>query len=280
MKRVALVSLALVGAAHAQSRDFGYGVSDPLVMEPKKSFASPQHFALEIKFGPYSPDIDSTPGLTGHPFSELFVAQDGPDVGKRPPGKLLTTLEFDYQFWRTKFGSLGVGGSVGINYRTTHSFQYQDAVNHIPCQVPNCVRSGDETSLGVMPFALEVVYRFDLLANHYSVPLVPYFKGGLAYYLWWITNGSGDLSRALQVNADGSTDQAIGGTFGLVLHPGLAVQLDILDRAAARELDGALGINHTYVFCELNYAWITGFGSSSKLVFSDLSWNVGLAFEF
>ena len=49
---------------------------------------SPQHFAFELKFGAYSPDIDSSPGLGGnHPFSDLFISQLSPDVGKRPPGR-------------------------------------------------------------------------------------------------------------------------------------------------------------------------------------------------
>ena len=41
-----------------------------------------------------------------------------------------------------------------------------------------------------------------------------------------------------------------------------------------------LGINHTYLFFEGNFAWITGFNNPSKIVLSDITWNAGLAFEF
>jgi hypothetical protein len=280
--------LALVAAAPAAraQTDAGWGLSDPLVMEKHPRYASPQHFAFELKFGSYSPDIDSTPGLHGTPFSDLFVAQDSSNVGQRPPGRLLTTVEFDWQIWHG-FGSIGIGASVGIQYRSTHSFEFVMTTDPMTgmtvstsCKVPNCVRSGDTNSLGVMPFELLAVYRFDVLAERWNVPLVPYAKLGIAYFLWWMQAGSGNLSTALVPNPDGSQNKAIGGTFGLVALPGLALQLDILDRAAARELDSSLGINHTYVFFEMNYSWVTGFGSSSKLNLSDLGWNAGLAFEF
>lgn len=239
-------------------------------------YESPQHFAFEIKGGPYSPNIDATPGLTGMPFSELFNSRYGKYAGKRPPGKPLITLEFDWQFWHG-FGSLGVGGSVGYSGRKTHSFQYtMTASGDESCQLADCVRSNDTTQLNIMPFTLELVYRFDVLAKRWRVPLVPYLKGGLGYYFWFIQRGSGSLAYA----KDNPKDKAIGGTFGLVAHPGLAFLLDVLEPSAARTMDAETGINHIYAFAELNYAWITGFNSKSKMVFSDLTWNVGLAFEF
>ncbi len=268
--RLGFAVLALASTAHAQ-----------LVLTEGKPYQSPQHFAVELKFGTYSPDIDSSPGLNGHhPFSDLFQAQDGPNVGKRPPGRLLSTVEFDWQLWH-KFGSLGLAGSIGIMHRTTHSFQYDMSTgSNVSCTVPNCVRSADETALNVMPFELEAVYRFDVLAERWRIPIVPYLKGGIGWFLWWVTNGSGGLSSSLMKNPDGSTDSAIGATWGLVAHPGVALLLDILDPTAARTMDTEIGINHSYVFFEMNYAWITGFGSSTKMTLSDLSWNAGLAFEF
>jgi len=239
---------------------------------------SPQHFAFEIKFGPYSPDIDSTPGLNGKPFSDLFIPSASPDAGTgaRPPGRLLTTIEFDWQIWHG-FGSLGLGASVGIMHRYTLAFQYN---NGNSCTVPNCVRSADETALNMMPFSLEAVYRFDVLAERWRIPIVPYLKGGISYYLWWITNGRGEVATGLDKLPDGSEDKARGGVFGLVAHPGVALLLDVLEPGAAATMDSELGINHTYLFFEMNYAWVTGFGSGQKIVMSDLTWNAGLAFEF
>ena len=272
MRRLAPLALVLcAGTAFAQD-----DIADVRATTPSHS---PQHFAFELKFGAYSPDIDASPGLKGHPFSDLFIPSNSPDAGKgvRPPGRLLTTLEFDWQIWRP-FGSIGLAASVGIMHRYTRAFQYDPFGGS--CTVPSCTRSSDEAGLNVMPFALEAVYRFDVLAERWRIPIVPYFKGGIAYYLWWMTDGRGDLATNMASLPDGSADRAIGGTFGLVMHPGIALQLDVIDQSAAQTMDAELGINHTYLFVEMHYAWITGFGSDSKINLSDLTWNAGISFEF
>ena len=99
------------------------------------------------------------------------------------------------------------------------------------------------------------VYRFDYLAQHWKIPFVPYFKIGLAYYVWWIENGGGFLSIA-QYTPPGATSSqgGWGGTFGWVMNPGGAFLLDVLDPSAAKTIDAELGINHTYLFCEFHYA--------------------------
>ena len=285
MSRLLVVLTLLAVAGEARARD---------LLASDRNYRSPQHFAFELKFGPYSPDIDSTPGLKGKPFSDLFVGQDSENFGKRPAGALLTTLEFDWQIFRG-FGSLGLAGSVGFMRRTTHGFQYADD-DYTPCTPSRdfgCTRSGDETSLNVMPLSLELVYRFDILAQRWHIPIVPYLKGGVAYYLWFIQNGAGSLANCDKRNPPlmgtcldpntplkGEREDAIGGTFGLVAHPGVALLLDVLEPGVARTMDVELGINHSYLFFELNYAWVTGFGSKTKMVLSDVTWNAGLAFEF
>ena len=279
MKRLALAVFAFVFAAGpACADDF-----ENSLVELHEEYHSPQHFALELKGGPYSPDIDSTPGLLGKPFSELFNNRnDASKKGMRPAGKPLITIEFDWQFWHP-FGSFALAASAGVQHRTTHAFEYlaQDAGgNRASCPLDQCVRSGDETALTVFPLTLELAYRFDVLALRYKVPLVPYLKGGLGYYFWFVQRGDSSLAASLVTKDDPSEHKAIGGTLGLVAHPGLALMLDILDPSAARTLDTELGINHTYVFFELNYAWINGLGFKDKMVFSDLTWNTGMAFEF
>jgi len=269
----ALALVVLPASASAQA-------FDPLeIDDTPKNYRSPQRFALEIKFGSYSPNIDSTPGLTGTPFADLFNNQYTTTPGQRPGGRVLTTLEFDWQFWHG-FGSLGLAVSAGFSGRSTHSFEYNppDGVVPMPCKVPYCTRSADTTTLNVIPLTLEVVYRFDVLALRYKVPLVPYVKGGLGYSLWFIQRG--DNSLAFPVN--NSSQKAIGGTPGWVFHPGLALLLDIFDRSAATALDSELGINHTYLFFEGNISDISGLNGlfKDKMVLSDTTWNAGLAFEF
>ena len=245
-------------------------------------------FIQETNTGTYSPDIDSTPGLTGTPFSDLFTNQYSGEPGRRPPHVLISTIEFDWQFLH-EFGSLGVGASVGFQRRKTHSFEFNSATavgatTGTECVVWNrdptgagCVRSGDTTELTFLPMSLLLVYRLDVLDRLYRVPLVPYFKGGLTYYFWWVEHAPGTLSR---VSTPAGTDAGIGGTPGLVVQPGLAVSLDFLDPSSARTLSSESGIHHSYVFAELNYAWVSGLGIKDKMVFSDLSWNVGMAAEF
>jgi hypothetical protein len=298
VKRLAcLVCVALVPAtAHAD-----YGTDSPtprFAQNAPKNYSSPQHWAFELKFAPYVPHIDSSPGLTGKPFSEIFNKQG--DV-RQPDRRLLTEVELDFQFWH-KFGSLAVAATGGYYRRTSHSFEYASstATSMTPCVVPNCTRSGDTTALNIIPLSLSLVYRFDVLALRYRVPLVPYVKIGLAYYIWIIENGGGAGSIAFQPGQSQTVQpvddphhlsapltvqgtplaRGYGGTFGWTINPGISLLLDVIDPAAARTIDAELGINHSYLFVELNYADISGFGQSNRLVLSDTTFNAGLAFEF
>ncbi len=280
MKRSALVVLTLLSlAAPAFAKDMVGSSRPDWGAKPPPNYESSQWFALEFKFTPYTPHIDQSAGLAPGqtPFGDLFNPQlDDKGMstkGQQPGYRMLTTIEFDVQFLHRAWGNFGVGITTGYYRRTTHGFQLNPG--NIACTVPMCTRSGDETALNIIPLSALFVYRFDLLANKYHVPLVPYFKIGLAYYIWIIENGGGVLSIAQKDGQSG-----YGGTFGFVLHPGLALQLDFIERGVAKTLDAELGINHTYLFVELNYANINGFGASNKMNLSDTMLNAGFAFEF
>lgn len=282
---VALVLAAWAANARAEATD----EQEPPPPEPPPEESGerpPTRFLVELKFGLYTPNIDTSTGLTGTPFSNLFTNQfDGPP-GQRPAGKLLTTAEFDWQFFH-RFGSLALGSSLGYQRRLTHAFEVPATpggggqggcvVQNADPTGPGCVRSSDSTALNVIPMTVQLVYRFDVLDRRYNVPLVPYVKAGFAYYIWWIEHNSGDLSHALTPTGSST---GVGGTAGLVAQPGLAITLDALDPTASRTLEATSRIHHTYIFAELNYAWITGMGFKNKMVFSDIGWNVGLSFEF
>jgi hypothetical protein len=285
--RILFAFLLATSAAQAKDdRVYGTTLPPKFGENAPKDYHSSQYFAFELKMGSYSPDIDSSPGLNGAtPFSDLFNPQG---TRGRPPGRLLTQIEFDVQFFR-RVGSLGFGTSIGYYRRTTHSFQYPGGGEPMVvggkiqgCTVGvDCVRSGDQTALNIIPLEAMLVYRFDYLMLRYRVPFVPYVKLGLAYYIWIIENGGGAGSVSSWTFPDGAhADAGYGGTWGWVFNPGLAFQLDIIDPGAARAMDAELGINHSYVFAELHWANVDGFGAANKLVLSDLTWNVGLAFEF
>jgi hypothetical protein len=284
VKRLACCVVLLL-AARASAEDAVGGNPPGFGENAPQHFESPQRFAVELKFGPYSPNIDASQGVHGTPFADLFP----PDPGKtRPPGKLLTQVEFDYQFLRRSWGNFAIGNTAGYYRRTTHSFAYvTDPTTGSPTTActsgatGNCVRSGDTTALNIVPLSILAVYRFDYLARRWKIPFVPYVKVGLAYYIWWIENGGGFLSIA-QYTPPGATSSqgGWGGTFGWVAEPGGAFLLDVLDPSAAKIIDAELGINHTYLFCEFHYADVNGFGAAGKMNLSDTTLNAGISFEF
>jgi len=273
-----LTAVLAAGAQPALAKE-GIGGTPPTFAEnAPRNYESPQRFAFELKFGPYSPNIDASPhlgGLNGKPFADLFP----PDKGSRPPGRLLTQVEFDYQFLHRWWGNLGVGHTIGYYRRNTHALKYVSPDPPVSCTT-DCEGSGDITSLNVVPVSLLFVYRFDYFAQRWKIPFIPYFKGGIAYYMWWIENGGGFFSFAHYADGSGKDETAFGGTWGYVLNPGGAFLLDVIDPGAARTIDAELGINHTFLFCEFHYADISGFGANNKMNLSDMTLNAGIGFEF
>lgn len=226
-----------------------------LTEEPSTS--SPQRFAFELRFGPYLPDIDdSVPaGSTAcgsGPYDAVFDNDSG----------LMTELELDWQALDIFVGSLGIGASIGVFHVTNSAFEEG-----------SCTRSDDETGLWVLPLNLLAVVRFDIFADRWSVPLVPYFKAGISYAIWIATDADG-ISTA----DDGS--RGYGGSFGLRLAGGLMLQLDWIEPRAARTFDNEFGVNHSYLFFEYYWAWVDNFGSGNRMNLGDGTWVLGLALEF
>ena len=246
---VGVGATATVRVAHAQGR------IDPQIVDDSE-YHSPQWFAAEFKLGPYKPSIDSEFSGDG-PYARIF---DG--------GGLMLRWEFDVQVWHG-FGSLGIGVVGGYFRRSAQAF-IDDGGGGTSSGTE---RSGGETSIMLVPISVLAVYRFDVLANRWHIPVVPFVKFGVNYTLWWIFNGSGDVA-----SVDG--DKARGGSWGLAFNAGLELQLDFLEPGAAKTLDAEVGINHTYLFFEFAYTGADGFGAAGKLDVGDATWQAGLAFEF
>jgi hypothetical protein len=262
---------------------------------------SPQHFAFELKFGPYVPHLDDAAWLNGRtPFSDHFG--DAGDVkGSLPPRVLLTMAELDYQFWN-KFGILSIGLEGGYFQNETAAFTLHTVTSggvttQQTCQVSanpdgtrnysyggvtrnyfqDCI-SGDSDYLRVVPLALMLIYRFDVLDKRLRVPIIPYMKVGFAYYIWWF--GNSNSFTAQMADGQGGKSATIGGSMGVVLHPGLSIDLSALDPRAARSIDQELGLNRVAAFAELNAALVNGFGRDRVMNLSDTSFTAGLSFEF
>jgi len=212
---------------------------------------SPQNGAFELRMGPYYPGVDDEPALgASTPYRDTFGSDS----------LFLIEIEVDWQFWRWPGGTLGIGGSFGFMQAYT----------------PAVSESGEESSeytvLNIMPFRLPLVARIDWFARDPGIPLVPYFKIGLDYYVWWILD-AGDV-------ADFNGREGSGGTFGWHVAGGMMIQLDPIDHYAARTFDNEVGVNNSYIFFEYYYADISQFGAGDAMYLGDDAWVAGIALEF
>lgn len=261
-KRAAVIPLALL--AFANTADAA-GSSRP------KSSLSSLGVGLELKGGPYLPAIAGEPlgpGAQGV-FADVFreTAADAPD-GVAPDANALYAIGIDLQLLRG-FGTAGIGGSFGFMQFVGRAF-YANSDE----------RSPDTTVFNLMPLTLTAFYRFDYLADRSSIPFVPYVRGGLAYHLWWVTNGVGDVARYRGDNPDSREDDLIarGGKFGFTGTLGMSFLLNVIERDAALALFESTSIRGTYLFAEYTVNKVDGFGGEG-FDFSDSTWNIGLYLE-
>jgi hypothetical protein len=211
---------------------------------------SPRDMMMEIKFGPYYPNIDAE-FATKQPFKDIFGGSQ----------RLMSRLEFDYEFF-TGFGVAAVGATVGYS-----QFKGKGLL-------ASGEKSGDSTTMHLLPLSLDLIYRFDWLWQRHKVPFVPYAKGGIDCYVWWVTNGVGDVARA----SGGARGR--GATFGGHATVGLSFVLDALAPQMAQTFDVEMGVNNTMIFVEYVFSWVDDFGSSRSWDLGSRTFLAGLAFEF
>lgn len=232
---------------------------------------SPQRFALEIKFGPYLPDVDRNytgPGFG--PYATIFGETDADGVTTGAPRKgFYGGMAFEWQITKKLAGPIGIGVQWSM---------FRDAAQAPLADPPaeGSTRSpADRVRFSVMPIAVQAVYRFELLADKVRYfPFVPYVKAGVAYAFWWAKNGNGDIAVAK------SGDRGRGGVWGWQLNLGAMLRLDFLERGTARRFDRTSGINHTYLFGEWQLTRLANFGRKNSMTVGDSTWMIGLAMEF
>lgn len=226
-----------------------------------RTFESPQHWAFELRFGPYTPNVDSDPALHGAtPYHDVF--------GTTP--RLLVGAEFDWQALRIPhFGSIGPG--LGASY-TTMSADAQFSKPHCSPGGTCTSQSGEQTTLAIYPFYAVAVLRADVLWKDIGIPFVPYAKAGVGMALWRASNAAGTSS------ADGVAGK--GHSFGSHFALGVGLNLNAFDPYAAKNFDNYVGVNGTYLFAEWMRADLSGLGQQSVLRVGSTTWSAGLAFEF
>jgi hypothetical protein len=222
-----------------------------------ETYESPQHFAIEVRFSPFTPAVDSDPALQGNtPYASVFGTS----------AHLLLAAEFDWQAARIPHvGTIGPG--LGVGYATV-SGNAKFAVAH-----NNTTDSGEQTTLDIFPFYAVGVLRADVLWRELHVPLVPYAKLGFAMALWRASNTLG-TSNFQGVSGTGHT-------FGTQFALGLGLNLNVFDEYSARNFDESMGVNGTYLFAEWTRADLTGlWAQRDALRVGGTYWTFGLAFEF
>jgi hypothetical protein len=250
--------LLLLAAGPAQAQVVTHEETDAVSADQPEVYRTPREWAIELRFGPYAPNVDSefSSGTGATPYKTMFG-------GKR---HLMSQLELDWQFFQA-FGSLAAGVAIGYYSQGANAFIAD------PTGASTGKRSGDSTTLRLVPLAALLVYRWDLAAERWKIPLVPYVKVGLNYTLWRVNDGNGNVPEY-------RGGQGSGGTAGWQACAGMSLVLDFLDPTATRSLDMETGINHSYLFFEWNRVDAAGLGMKDKLHVGDSRWVIGLMFEF
>jgi len=223
-----------------------------------KTYESPQNFAFEVRVGPYHPRVDTAPDLGS---KGPYQAEFGDSL------RWEVAVEFDWQIYRIPhLGTIGAGVSVGY---TTSS-----AIAPLVTPVMGSTLSGESTNLTIYPTYAVAVLRVDVLSRELHVPFVPYAKAGFGLAFWRASN-TGGTSSVKGVIGEGNS-------YGEQLAIGLALDLNFLDRRTSQGFDNATGVNHTFIFGELQDYNLNGLWGlqAHALYVGNQNWTLGLGFEF
>ena len=216
---------------------------------------SPRRFLLELKFGPYRPNIDDAFSGSKTPYRDYF----GDD------SFLLSAVQFEVEFYQDA-GTLSAG--VGMAFGSVSGTG----------KLADGSASSESTDLFLMPLNLSLSYHLDIFAEWWSVPLVPFVRGGFDYVVWWTTDGLGDVSDwAASQNA--STKVGYGGVWGWHVGGGLKLLLDVMAPGMAKTFDTEIGVNNSYLFAEVVHLVADDFGAGDSLKLGDTTFLFGLAFQ-
>lgn len=233
------------GVLVATALAFGF----PALADGDGPRALPNTTILELKLGFYQPRVYDSPGVTGDPYVQTFGNS----------AMLLGQLEVDHSFYHG-FGYLGLAVSIGY------------AEKYAKAKLSDGSPSAEATGLSVLPIRVMAVYRFDVLAHRYHIPLVPYAELGGVSYPWWTNKGG------MTEVVDGNKGSGVRWGWGFTA--GLALELDFLNPTYAREAREDAGIFHYYVFGEFNDDFANNFGASTGINLGAAYFTFGLAFEF
>jgi len=266
---IALVAL-VPARAHAQSPYWEESGFDRVEGELPPGDPMRVRWHAGLRVGPYIPAIDSQidmpVGKFAGPYEQMFGGYT-----------ILPMVDVDYIIWRG-FGQLGVGASLGYMGKKEHAWQFgSDPMDPKRPRAP-----GDWNKFRLFPFSLNAVYRFTFLDDEYGIPIIPYVRGGAAYYVWWVTAPNGDFAKSCKgpnISTMCAKTTAAGASIGVVGSIGVAIRAERIDEGAARSMRES-GIEHAGFYGEYSLGKIDGFGSDKKLSVGDATWFAGVDFEF
>lgn len=219
---------------------------------------------LGVRAGPYTPGIDKQLGGAGKgPYKEMFGGY-----------AIVPMVDFDRVLWN-RFGQITAGVSVGFLRRTADAF----AIDSPPGDPHRKRVPGATNSFTLIPFALLAGYRFTVLDENYSIPLVPYVRAGIAYYPWWVTAPAGGFAEICDDNGNNCGNRALGASLGVQGSIGIAFRAESISAGTAQQIRQS-GFQHVGIYAELSLAKVDGFGSDKKLSVGDNTWFGGINFEF
>ena len=258
-----VVMLGAPARAHAQSpywENQTTGGTDDGNLGFSEELGQPK-WHVGAKVGPYTPQIDSQSTMRNSagqgPYEAMFGGQT-----------IMPMIDVDRFLW-SGWGQFGVGLSLGYMGKSANAYIIPSDPND-----PNRPRSpGDTTAFRMIPLQVTAIYRLSVLDDDYGIPIVPYVRGGLGYYVWWSTV-DGHLSTDAMVSGS-----SIGASAGLVGTFGLSIRAERIDAAAARSMRES-GISHAGFYIEVNAGWVDGFGKSTKLDVGDTTYFGGAELEF
>ena len=160
-----------------------------------------------------------------------------------------------------RFGTLSIGGGIG----------YWNVEGKGVSESSDDQEVNETTEMTIYPVSLHLSYRFDYFQN--LIPLVPVVKGGLAYYMWNIYDGGGDVARF------NSGEEASGSTFGWTYSIGAQFLLDFFDREMAWAFDRDAGVNHSYLSFEYQVSRVDDFGEPDSFRLGAEAFFFGIALD-
>jgi hypothetical protein len=221
-------------------------------------------FVFELRFGGYTPRIDSDPALGGKtPYQDVFGG--GP--------KVLLGVEVDWIPLRIPYvGAIGPGASfgwVGSSALAKIDLDSNSQTGSCKGTLDGCY-SAESTTLTILPMYVVVVIRIDDPLARFGIPVVPYIKLGIDGTIWT----AGTASPKVQPVSPS------GWTWGEHLALGAALSLNWLDPQAVNRSREAAGVRDFYAFAEFADYDIGMIGGTKQLRVGSSAWVVGASVDF